>query len=98
MSWEINKKFQDAFVVGRIENNDVSRKEYAKELNKILLENNDNLPDNMIGIDCVLAPQDPKDREELEILFAKLRKERNSICPYLTKYWVHFESARGIDW
>lgn len=98
MTWEFDKKTQDAFVVGKIENNEASRREYVKAINKILLGDNDNLDDNIIGVDCIGAPQDPKERQKLEILFDKLRKERGSTLPYLSKKYVCYESARGIDW
>ena len=77
----------------------MNSEEYGKLLNRELLLNNERLKDdNIMGIDCVLAPQDPKERRKLEILFAILRKERNSLCPYLSKFYVHFDSSRGIDW
>lgn len=97
---ECDGEIQDAYVVGRTENNAVSREEYAKALNKALLENNDNLDDsNIMGIDAMLAPpKGSKERKRLEKLFIKLRKERNSPCPYFSEIYVHFESARGIDW
>ena len=98
MSWEIDKKLQDAFIVGKVENDEISRREHTKAINKMLLEDNDNLSDEIIGVDCVLAPQESKEREKLEIIFTKLRKERKSNWPYLSKLFVFFESSRGIDW
>ena len=74
-------------------------KEYAKELNKLLLENNDLLSDNFISVDAIMAPKiGTTERGRLQKLFFKLRLERKSDYPHMSEHYIHFESARGIDW
>ena len=76
--------------------------EYSKLLNRELLLNNDRLAneDNIMGIDCVTAPsKNSEERKKLEILFKKLRKERNSNVPYLSEWYIHWDSSRAMgDW
>ena len=84
------------------EESKMTSEEYGKLLNRELLLNNDRLAndDNIMGIDCILAPpKDSDERKELEILFEKLRKERNSNVPYLSEWYIHWDSSRAQgDW
>ncbi|KKK68102.1 hypothetical protein LCGC14_2947440 [marine sediment metagenome] len=75
--------------------------EYLKLLNREILLNMENTKDdNIMGVDCVLAPPiNSKERKELEILFDKLRKERNSNVPYLSARYIYWDSSRAMgDW
>ena len=80
----------------------MNSEEYGKLLNRELLLNNDRLADddNIMGIDCVLAPpKDSKERKDLKILFEKLRNERNSNVPYLSERYIYWDSSRAMgDW